>query len=408
MTQLRIARQFLSGSADASGKPPYLLSLRSSTALIVVAVNLAIFTDVFFYGLITPVLPFALSTQVGVSEDEVQFWLSVLLAAYSAAFFVGSPIAGAYADHTSSRRWPLLLGLLALAGSTLLLALSHSLGLFVLGRVLQGLSASVVWSVGCALLVDTMGNAVGVAMGYVNISAEEDTGADTHDDHESISEMNHGVKRARPIITLLKSKRLLTALYGIFVQSGLLMGFDAVVALFVKGLFEWNSTAVGLIYLAFFLPGFAAPLAGLVSDRWGAKWPSLAGLTGTIPALISLRFVTENTIQQKALLVILFAIIGFSLSMSLTTLMAEISYVIESRETENPGVFGENGVYGLAYGLHNMAYALGGVVGPIWAGYVVRNVGWGTLGWTFSLLYSGLPQLLLRFYFGEPISQAHP
>lgn len=86
------------------------------------------------------------------------------------ALFVGSPLAGIYADHTSSRRWPLLIGLVALAASTLLLCFGNSIGLLILGRILQGLSASIVWSVGCALLVDTMESAVGVAMGYVGIS----------------------------------------------------------------------------------------------------------------------------------------------------------------------------------------------------------------------------------------------
>lgn len=132
--------------------------------------NLAVFVDIFFFSLITPVLPFALSAQVGVPEDTLQYWISILLAAYGAALFVASPIVGIYADHTSSRKWPLLLGLIALAGASLLLAFGNSIGLFVLGRVLQGVSAAVVWSVGCALLVDTMGSNVGVAMGYVNIS----------------------------------------------------------------------------------------------------------------------------------------------------------------------------------------------------------------------------------------------
>ena len=132
--------------------------------------NLAIFTDIFFYALIVPVLPFALSAQAGVAEDQVQTWVSILLAVYSAALFIGSPASGIYADHTSSRRWPLLLGLVALTGATFLLAFGNSVGLFVLGRLLQGLSAAVVWSVGLALLVDTVGSSVGVALGYVSIS----------------------------------------------------------------------------------------------------------------------------------------------------------------------------------------------------------------------------------------------
>lgn len=115
-------------------------------------------------------IPFALDTQAGVPEDHVQQWTAILLALYSVALFIGSPLAGLYADHSSSRRWPLLIGLVSLAASTLLLAFGNSIGLFVLGRLLQGLSAAIVWSVGCALLVDTMESSVGVAMGYVNIS----------------------------------------------------------------------------------------------------------------------------------------------------------------------------------------------------------------------------------------------
>lgn len=63
------------------------------------------------------------------------------------------------------------MGLGALAASTLLLCLGQSLALLVLGRVLQGISAAIVWTVGLALLVDTVGHErVGQAMGYVAMS----------------------------------------------------------------------------------------------------------------------------------------------------------------------------------------------------------------------------------------------
>jgi MFS family permease len=156
--------------STSSGKPPVFLEFRSSTVFIVFVVCLAIFTDILFYGLIVPVIPFSLSEQVGVPEDDVQHWTAILLAVYNAALFVGSPIAGFYADHTSSRRLPLLLGLLALCASTLLLCLGKIMALLGLGRILQGLSAAIVWSVGLALLVDTVGKDIGYAMGYVNIA----------------------------------------------------------------------------------------------------------------------------------------------------------------------------------------------------------------------------------------------
>lgn len=153
-----------------SQKRPFLLQYRSSTVFIVGTICLAIFTDIFLYGLIVPVIPFSLTDRVGTSEENVQKWTAILLACYNGALFVGSPIAGFYADRTHSRRMPLLLGLVALAASTLLLMLGTSITMLVLGRLLQGLSAAVVWSVGLALLADTMGSKIGMAMGYVAIA----------------------------------------------------------------------------------------------------------------------------------------------------------------------------------------------------------------------------------------------
>lgn len=167
---LRLAA-FLSGSKSSSrDQPPVLLEYRSSTVFIVFAVCLAVFTDILLYGLVVPVIPFSITVRAGVSEGQAQQWTAILLACYTGALFIASPFVGIYADHTASRRLPLLLGLLALAGSTVLLCLGRCVALLIVGRLLQGLSAAIVWSVGLALLADTMGGNVGVAMGYVSIA----------------------------------------------------------------------------------------------------------------------------------------------------------------------------------------------------------------------------------------------
>lgn len=77
---------------------------------------------------------------------------------------------GVIADHTASRRGPLLVGLLALGASTALLCVGTSVPVLVLGRILQGVSAALVWTVGVALLVDTVEkDAVGQAVGYITL-----------------------------------------------------------------------------------------------------------------------------------------------------------------------------------------------------------------------------------------------
>ncbi|KAH0093783.1 MFS general substrate transporter, partial [Aureobasidium melanogenum] len=151
--------------------PPAFLEIRSSKWLIISTVAAAVFTDVFLYGIVVPVLPFALSGRAGIAEDHVQSMISVLLAVYGGALLIGAPICGWVADRFESRRWSFMIGLLALAGSTIFLVVGNSLALIVVGRILQGLSAAVVWVVGLALLQDTVGSeSIGQAMGYVGIA----------------------------------------------------------------------------------------------------------------------------------------------------------------------------------------------------------------------------------------------
>lgn len=125
----------------------------------------------FAYGIVVPVFPFALTSRASIDPDSVQSWVSIFLAIYGASMLVFSPFFGWLADRFSSRQIPFLIGLALLGGSTVMLCLGNSIALFAAGRVLQGASAAVVWVVGLALLVDTVGpDDVGAAMGYTGLS----------------------------------------------------------------------------------------------------------------------------------------------------------------------------------------------------------------------------------------------
>lgn len=125
-------------------KPPYLLQYRSSEAFIIATIALAIFTDMFLYALIVPVVPFAIETRSHVDASKVQYWVSVLIAIYAAALLFFSPVCGWLADRSTSRRSPLIVGLFALLGATILLDIGSSIGIMIAGRILQGTSAAVV------------------------------------------------------------------------------------------------------------------------------------------------------------------------------------------------------------------------------------------------------------------------
>lgn len=138
-------------------KKPLGLGWRSSSFFIVSTVGVGLFTDLFLYGLVVPVLPFVLHDRIHIEPSQIQSYVSGLLAAYAGASVLFSPLAGVIADRGSSRQLPFLLGLAALLVATLLLLLGRTVAILALARVLQGISAAVVWTVGLALVLDTVG-----------------------------------------------------------------------------------------------------------------------------------------------------------------------------------------------------------------------------------------------------------
>jgi MFS family permease len=78
---------------------------------------------------------------------------------------------GVLADRTKDRRTPMLAGLVLVGAGTLILCFMQNVAMLVVGRVLQGMSSALTWSVGLALIVDTVpAERVGWAMGWMGIA----------------------------------------------------------------------------------------------------------------------------------------------------------------------------------------------------------------------------------------------
>jgi MFS family permease len=139
------------------GDPPWALRWRSNTLFIIATVAVGLFTDLFLYGLVVPVLPFMLRSRLSIPEDEIQSYVSNLLAVYAGASVVSSVPVGWIADRTNSRQAPFLGGLAALLAATIMLALGRSISVLFVARILQGISAAMVWTIGLAMVLDTVG-----------------------------------------------------------------------------------------------------------------------------------------------------------------------------------------------------------------------------------------------------------
>ena len=92
------------------------------------------------------------------------------------------------------------------------------------------------------------------------------------------------------------------------------------------------------------------------------------------------------------------------MAMTISPVMAEFIIIVEAKERESPGLFGGAGAYAQAYGLFNTAWAAGYLVGPVWAGYVENEAGWGTMTWSLGVL-SALSAIPVILYTGGLITR---
>lgn len=130
---------------------------------VLLVVGLAVFIDMFIYGLIVPILPMY-ATSLGISQTEI----GLLFSSYAITLFIATPFLGMISDRIG-RKAPLLFGLIGLCVTTLLFIFATSFWMLVLARSLQGIAAAATWTAGLALLAEIhpeaeRGKAMGLAL----------------------------------------------------------------------------------------------------------------------------------------------------------------------------------------------------------------------------------------------------
>ena len=124
------------------------MSLRDSRAVAVAVVTAATFTDIVALGIAVPVLP-DLGRRLGASPAII----GMLFGSFGATMLLISMPMGTISDRVG-RRAPMLVGLAALAGATLLFAYARDLPTLFAARLVQGAGDATTWVVGFALIAD--------------------------------------------------------------------------------------------------------------------------------------------------------------------------------------------------------------------------------------------------------------
>ncbi|KAF9890526.1 hypothetical protein FE257_005931 [Aspergillus nanangensis] len=412
---------------------------RSSTAFVTFVVCVAVFTDIFMYGLVVPMLPFALSSRIGLSDSVIQLWVSIVLASYGASILLGSLLFGWLGDRTKNKKTPFLLGLVMMGCATLLFALSRSLTLLLVARVFQGLSTAIVFTIGFSLLVDAVGNEhIGRALGFTSMSLSlglfggpiiggfiydragylvvfvpafvlivleiilrlllrspsetpSSVGSldptDPSENSPLLLRLPQKHKTSSPaLLALLRSVRFLVAMTGMCMLNLFMTAFEAVLPVYMRELFDYSSSQIAIIFLSNTLPMVLSPVSGTLVDRIGSFWPAVAGFALATPSMMLLGIIQHDTVLCSILMRVFLFAFGSGVSMAMPAMMTEISMAAEAVEHQRPGIFGLKGAYSTAYGLSNAAFAGGTLAGPLFAGYVRECAGWTAMSIALGLL----------------------
>ena len=452
----------------------WVWEVRGSMLFIMTTITLAIFTDIFLYAIIVPVVPYAFEERLGLAETAVQGAISKALALYSVGLIVGSVIFGYISDKIKRRQILMISGLSIIIGSTFILMFAKTMWLYLVGRLVQGLSASIVWVVGLAIIADSgdpenmaflmsfpgIGMSLGIFLGpfiggiayersgyysvfYIcfailavdvvlrlfmlehselfalrhkralELSQNEDVATlspelqeyvarysnfrdDTEEYKQRACELQDefgpkinlfGRRYNLPVFfALLCNRRMACAVFLGVSMAWVMASIDTTMTLHLAELFGFNSLQSGLVFLALAGPTLLEPLVGKVSDRYGSKYCITFGYVMLAPFFILFRIPDEKTTGNIALFIVLVVLCGTMLMIVTAPSLAEITKSITELESKHPGIYGKSKGFGQGYGLFNVGFSIGSLIGPFQAGGTKDNSGWGMMTLSIGIL----------------------
>ncbi|KAI8098142.1 major facilitator superfamily domain-containing protein [Gilbertella persicaria] len=418
-------------------KKPLFLKFRSSNIYVLVTVSMSLFTDMMVYSIIVPIIPFVMDAmQNGRSPDtrsdpyhttisnggNVSKDTGILLALFSLGLLVGSPVLGYLADRMKYRQWPMVAGIAGLLGATFLFLFATTYWELLLARFLQGFSDACVWTLGMCLVADTfaleeLGTQVSINVrfqAYVSSRWEDNmlytalyhsmgykapfilciclAGVDMllrlflverrhrpaewfSDDTLTTTETTVEKKKKYYHVTvfqLLRQHRLLAALLIAFANGCVCNVFEPTLTVRLSTEWRYNSSQIGLVFLAQVIPTFVAtPVSGALSDKYGAKVVCISSLVVCTITMFLIGIPNRSTAGGIAPLIVIFAIQGFTAFAFITPVLPEVAFVVQSLNPDK----GDDSGQGMSYALFNVAFALGGLVGPLLGGFLYDKIG---------------------------------
>jgi DHA1 family solute carrier family 18 vesicular amine transporter 1/2 len=368
------------------------MPLRDSRKTAVVFVTLATFADIVAYSICVPVLP-DFARRLGASPAEI----GLMFASFGLTLLVISVPMGAVSDRTG-RRLPLVIGMLTLAGSTMMFARAGSLATLFAARMIQGAADGLTWVVGFALIADCYGpEERGRVMGYVmsgtsfGIIVGPSIGGWLYQagglalPFEFVAALAlvcaagfaflrppaRSERSTRPSIwSVVRVPPVALCALAVVLAAATIAMLEPVLSLFFDTRLGLTPAQIGLLFGIAAVASTLMPLIyGPLIHRWGARRLTLTGLALTA-AWLPMMATAAGFSSAVPLIVVQWIAIALFVTPSLAY-MAEVT------------AFAGGDAYGIGYGVYNAAWGVGLLGGPALGGWLFERVGYATLatGW---------------------------
>jgi multidrug resistance protein len=363
-------------------------------------VCLVIFVDSLGYGVVVPVMP-VYARELGIGEAG----LGMLFASYAIGNIVAALPFGLLSDKVGRRPF-LVFGMLAMAGAFILYAYSTTYVALFLSRFLDGVTAAANWSVGLAIIADIYpegerGQGMGTVMGAMGAGAIAGPalGGILYDwlgykspfllvavvclagglialisrELKELTPQGGETGFARKAKAVLSYPGILLTLMIVMMGSVSLGVLEPLFPVYLEENLGLGSTAIGLLFaLTVLTYTLASPLVGRLSDRVGRKGLMAFGLLTTAVVAPALVYSADLALTAS-----LFAVCGITIAIFETPTLPLIADLISGGET------GE--AYGTAFGLFNVSWAVGYMLGPAAGGFLSQKHGLPTTMIIFSV-----------------------
>lgn len=366
-------------------------------SLAVAFVTFATFIDILAYSIAVPVLPH-LSQRFGASPTLI----GLLFASFGVTVLAVSVPMGSISDRTG-RRLPLVGGMIALAGASVLFALAPSMSWLFAARLVQGAADAVTWVVGFALVADlytarergrvmgfvmsgsTFGFMVGPTLGgwlyerggarmpYLAVAALALVAAGAF--AAMRFPRGSGTHEAVPLRIVLKVRAVMVCALAVAVGGGTIAMIEPVLSLFLASKIALGPGRIGLVFGAGAVVATALhPVFGRIADRAGGRRLTLWGLVAIVAALP-----LSSGIASFESALVIYAVAAVAIAIFVTP---SLTYMAEATSLAGSDSFG------VAYGLYNFAWSLGLLAGPAVGGALYERIGFVQLclSWAAGLL----------------------